>query len=125
MKSPLFLKLARTITSTLGPFLAVVAVVAVGLSVFVSMTAVSDNLVRSRDAFYRETDFADLFFHVVRAPEGVLERVSAVKGVLRATGRIQKDVWIIRDNGTRSTLRLTSYQVPMERELNRDRKSVV
>ncbi len=119
MKSPLFLKLARTITSTLGPFLAVVAVVAVGLSVFVSMTAVSDNLVRSRDAFYRETDFADLFFHVVRAPEGVLERVSAVKGVLRATGRIQKDVWIIRDNGTRSTLRLTSYQVPMERELNR------
>lgn len=119
VKSPLWLKLARTIRSTLGPFLAIVAVVAVGLSVFVSMTAVSDNLVRSRAAFYRETDFADLFFHVVRAPEAILERVSSVKGVIRATGRIQKDVSLFREDGTRATLRLTSFQVPMEKELNR------
>lgn len=119
MKSPLLLKLARTIKSTLGPFLAIVAVVAVGLAVFVAMTAVSDNLVRSREAFYREMDFADLFFHVVRAPEAILERVSAVNGVIRATGRIQKDVSLFREDGTRATLRLTSFQVPMEKELNR------
>jgi putative ABC transport system permease protein len=119
VKSPLLLKLARTIKSTLGPFLAIVAVVAVGLAVFVAMTAVSDNLVRSREAFYREMDFADLFFHVVRAPEAILERVSAVNGVIRATGRIQKDVSLFREDGTRATLRLTSFQVPMEKELNR------
>ncbi|MFA0888451.1 MAG: ABC transporter permease [Synergistales bacterium] len=119
VRSPLVLKLARTISSTLGPFVGVVAVVAVGLSVFVAMTAVSDNLARSRETFYRDTDFADLFFHVVRAPEGILERVSAVRGVVRATGRIQKDVSLFREDGTRATLRLTSFQVPMEKELNR------
>ena len=119
MKSPLLRKLARTIKSTLGPFLAIVAVVSVGLSVFVAMSAVSDNLARAKEAFYRETDFADLFFHVVRAPEAILERVSAVNGVTRATGRIQKDVSLFREDGTRATLRLTSFQVPMETELNR------
>lgn len=119
VRSPLALKLARTISSTLGPFAGVVAVVAVGLSVFVSMTAVSDNLARSRETFYRNTDFADLFFHVVRAPEGIVERVSAIRGVVRVTGRIQKDVSLFREDGTRATLRLTSFQVPMEKELNR------
>ncbi len=69
VKSPLLNKLFRTIHSTRGPFFGVVAVVAVGLSVFISMVAVSDNLLRSRESFYRQTDFADLFFHVVRAPE--------------------------------------------------------
>ena len=119
VKSPLLNKLFRTIDSTRGPFLGVVAVVAVGLSVFVSMAAVSDNLLRSRRNFYRQADFADLFFHVVRAPEAVVERISAVKGVSRASGRIQKDVSLFRPDGTRATLRLTSFKLPMENELNR------
>ncbi|NLI96893.1 MAG: FtsX-like permease family protein [Synergistaceae bacterium] len=119
VKSPLLNKLFRTIGSTRGPFFGVVAVVAVGLSVFVSMAAVSDNLMRSRENFYRQTDFADLFFHVVRAPEGVVEKVSAVNGVSRASGRIQKDVSLFRQDGTRATLRLTGFKLPMENELNR------
>ena len=94
---------------------------ATGLSVYVSMTAVSGNLVRSRDVFYRETDFADLFFHVVRAPEGVVERVEAVTGVTRATGRVQKDVSMVREDGTRATIRLTGLHVPTQGELNRIR----
>lgn len=121
VKSPLLLKLYRTILSTIGPFVAIVAVVATGLSVFVSMTAVSGNLVRSRDTFYRETDFADLFFHVVRAPEGIVERIEAVSGVTRATGRVQKDVSMVREDGTRATIRLTGLHVPLQGELNRVR----
>ncbi len=116
---PLWKKLARTIGSTRGPFFAIAAVIMVGISVFVSMTAVSDNLTLSRDQFYREMDFADFFFHVIRAPEGVIERISAVNGVSRVTGRIQKDVVVIWPDGTRGTLRLTSVPLPMENELNR------
>lgn len=112
-------KLLRTIGSTLGPFIASAVVVATGIIAFVAMTALSDNLIGSRDAFYRETDFADHFFHVVRAPEGVLKRVEAVKGVLRATARVQKDVPVLRDDGIRTTLRLTGYPLPADLELNR------
>jgi putative ABC transport system permease protein len=114
-------KLLRTIGSTFGQFAASAVVVAVGIVAFVSMTAVSDNLIRSRDAFYRETDFAEHFFHVVKAPEGVLARVEAVEGVLRATVRLQKDVPVLRDDGMRTSLRLTGYPLPEERELSRIR----
>lgn len=112
-------KLLRTIRSTLGQFLASALVVATGITAFVGMTAVSDNLIRSRDSFYRETDFADHFFHVVRAPEGILYRIESVDGVLRATVRVQKDVPVLSDNGIRTTLRLTGYPLPAERELSR------
>ncbi len=112
-------KLLRTIRSTLGQFIASSVVIATGIMAFVTMTAMSDNLVRSRDSFYRETDFADHFFHVVRAPEGILSRIEAVPGVLRSSVRIQKDVPVLNDGGERTTLRLTGYPLPDDRELNR------
>ena len=112
-------KLLRTIRSTLGQFIASAVVIATGVMAFVTMTVMSDNLIRSRDSFYQETDFADNFFHVVRAPEGVLSRIEAVPGVLRASVRIQKDVPVLNEEGDRTTLRLTGYPLPDDRELNR------
>lgn len=112
-------KLIRTVRSSLGQFIAVVAVIAVGITVYVAMAATSDSLILSRQAFYAQTDFADHFFHVVQAPEGVLQRVEAVPGVLRATVRTQKDVPVLGEGGRRSTLRLTGVPMPMEGELNR------
>jgi len=112
-------KLLRTIGSTLGQFIASAVVIATGVMAFVTMTAMSDNLIRSRDSFYRETDFADHFFHVVRAPEGVLSRVEAVPGVLRASVRIQKDVPVINNEDERTTIRLLGYPLPDRQELNR------
>ena len=112
-------KLLRTIGSTLGQFIASAVVIATGVMAFVTMTALSDNLIRSRDSFYRATDFADHFFHVVRAPEGVLSRVEAVPGVLRASVRIQKDVPVINNEDERTTIRLLGYPLPDRQELNR------
>jgi putative ABC transport system permease protein len=100
-------KLIRTVKSSLGQFIAVVAVIAVGITVYVAMTATADSLILSRKTFYDQTDFADHFFHVVQAPENVLQRVESVSGVLRATVRIQKDVPVLGEGGRRSTLRLT------------------
>lgn len=112
-------KLLRTIRSTLGQFAASAIVVATGITAFVAMTAVSDNLIRSRDSFYRETEFADHFFHVVLAPEGILSRIEAVNGVLKATGRIQKDVPVLSGDDARTNLRLVGYPLPAEGELSR------
>ncbi len=112
-------KLWRTIKTTRGQFLAVTAVVIVGITVYISMGTVSYNMIHSKDIFYRENNFADYYFHVIKAPEGVIKRIESVPGVARATGRIQKDVPVIGVGGERATARLTSYPLPMNTEVNR------
>lgn len=112
-------KLLRTIRTTRGQFLAVSVVVLVGITVYISMSTVSYNMSRSRDIFYSDNNFADYYFQVIKAPEGVIKQVESVPGVSRATGRIQKDVPVIGKNGERATARLTSYPLPMNTEVNR------
>ncbi|MCR4399648.1 MAG: ABC transporter permease, partial [Syntrophomonadaceae bacterium] len=112
-------RLRRTIRSTLGQFLAVAAVIMVGITVYVSVTSVANNMERSKALFYRQYAFADHFFHVIKAPEGVVRQVQQVPGVAAATGRIQKDIPIVRAGGERATARLTSYPLPMDKEVNR------
>jgi len=112
-------KLARTVRSTRGQFLAVAAVIMVGIAVYISMTTASENMTRAKELFYRENNFADYYFHVIKAPEAAARLVEAVPGVTKATGRIQKDVPVIKADGERATARLTSYPLPMDTEVNR------
>lgn len=112
-------KLWRTIRSTRGQFAAVAAVVAVGIAVYVSMASCSYNLFRSKESFYRTCGFADYYFHVTKAPEGIVRQIEAVPGVAAATGRIQKDVPVIKADGERATARLTSYPLPVDTGVNR------
>ncbi|NLW44827.1 MAG: ABC transporter permease [Syntrophomonadaceae bacterium] len=100
-------------------FLAVALVVMIGVSTYISMNTAYYNLEHSRDVFYREHDFADYYFHVVRAPYQVIKRVQALPGVDMVTGRVQMDLPIIRENGERGTARLTGYHLPMDKEVNR------
>lgn len=112
-------KMLRTIRGTLGQFLAVVAVVMVGIAIYISMTTASYNMTRSKDTFYQENNFADYYFHIIKAPESVTKQIEAIAGVTKATGRIQKDLTIIKADGQRATARLTSYPLPMDTEVNR------
>jgi len=100
-------------------FLAVALVVMIGVSIFISMNTAYYNLDHSRDVFYRENDFADYYFHVVRAPYQVIKRLQALPGVHMVTGRVQMDIPIMRENGARGTARLTGYHLPLDREVNR------
>ncbi|MFA4884830.1 MAG: ABC transporter permease, partial [Desulfotomaculaceae bacterium] len=112
-------KLWRTIKTTRGQFLAVTAVVMVGIMLYISMSTLSYNMIHSKDSFYREYNFADYYFHVIKAPEGVFRQIESVPGVTQVTGRIQSDVPVIRADGGRATARLTSYPLPMNTEVNR------
>lgn len=112
-------KLLRTIWSTKGQFLAVSVVVMLGITVYLAMSTSYHNMRHTQQVFYRENNFADYFFHVVRAPEQVLGRIEAVPGVVKATGRIQMDAPIIKAGHQRATARLVSYPLPMDREVNR------
>lgn len=112
-------KLLRTIWRTKGQFLAITAVITIGISVFISMATVYSNLSTSKDLFYRENNFADYYFHVVRAPQEIVKQIEALDGVDKVTGRIQKDLILILPDGQRGTARLTSYPLPMDKEVNR------
>jgi len=111
-------KLWRTIGKTKGQFIAVAAVVTMGIAVYIGMTTAYFNLNESKDQFYREHNFADYYFHVVKAPQQVTKQIEAIPGVTGVTGRIQKDVTLVNEHNKRATARLTSYSMPMEQEIN-------
>ncbi|HBT20603.1 MAG TPA: hypothetical protein DEA47_04480 [Peptococcaceae bacterium] len=102
-------KLWRAIWNTKEQFLAVVAVVMIGVAVYIAMTTAYFNLNRSQEVFYRESNFADYYFHVVRAPRQIIRQIETLPGVIKATGRIQKDVPVIKENNQRAIARLKSY----------------
>lgn len=112
-------KLWRTILSTKGQFLAMTAVFMVGAAMYISIDTAYLNLQRSVDNFYRTNNFADYYFHVVRAPAEITRRIETMPGVVRATGRIQKDTPVLRENEQRATARLTGYPLPMQNQVNR------
>ncbi|MGI6453294.1 MAG: FtsX-like permease family protein [Syntrophomonadaceae bacterium] len=114
----LTIKLVRTIRSTRGQFLALTAVVMVGVTVYISMSTAFYNLSQSKDTFYREHNFADYNFHVVKAPEVVVKQIEALPGVLQATGRIVKELPVLKENGQRASVRLISYPLPMDKQVN-------
>jgi putative ABC transport system permease protein len=111
-------KLWRHIRHNQGQFLAVVAVVMVGIITYVAMSTSYYNLSQSQEKFYRENNFADYNFQLVKAPEQVIKQVEMLPGVKRVSGRIQRDLPIIKNNEERATARVVSYTLPMEDELN-------
>lgn len=111
-------KLWRTIGKTKGQFIAVAAVVTMGVAIYIGMTTAYFNLNASKEQFYREYNFADYYFHVIKAPQQVTRQIEALPGVTGVTGRIQKDVTLVNEHNKRATARLTSYSLPMEREIS-------
>jgi len=115
----LYRRLWRTFLKSKLQFIALALVVMIGVSVYISMNTAYYNLERSRSQFYAENDFADYYFHVVRAPSQVVTRIEALPGVQMVTGRVQLDVPILREEGGRGTARLTGYNLPLDKEVNR------
>lgn len=112
-------KLLNFIHRNPGQFLAATAVVIAGIMVYIAMNTAYYNLSQSQASFYNANNFADYYLQVVKAPEAVLKQIETVPGVIKTTGRIQKDLAIIKPDGTRATARLVSFTLPMEDELNR------
>ncbi len=112
-------KLWRNIVSTRGQFLAVAAVMALGVAFYVSMTTAYANLERAQQDFYQQDNFADYYFQAVQAPESITRQIALVPGVIAATGRIQEDVPVIKADGSRADARLTSFPLPMTGAVNR------
>jgi len=85
-------KLLRELLRMKSQMLAVAAVVACGISVFVSMSSVEYSLRTTRTAYYSDYRFADVFMQAKRAPVSMMERVRNIPGVAAVRSRIIADV---------------------------------
>ena len=85
-------KLLRELLRMKSQMFAVAAVVACGISVFVSMSSVEYSLKATRLQYYSEYRFADIFMQAKRAPEAMLESVRRIRGVAAVRSRIVASV---------------------------------
>ncbi len=114
---PLQRKLWRELLHLKGQMLAVAAVVACGISVFVSMSSVKYSLEASRQRYYSRFRFADVFVEVKRAPEFYREMVSRIPGVASVSTRIIADVTLdvpgLDEPATARLVSIPEYRTPV------------
>lgn len=102
-------KLLRELWENRGASLAIVAVIAAGVAVFVMSISTLLFLQHTRDAYFDRYRLADLFASVNRAPEEIAKRLELLPGVARVQTRVVSDV-VIQVPGLRepATARMVS-----------------
>jgi len=81
-------KLWRDLWHLRGQSLAITAVMASGVACFLMFMSTLDSLVLSRDLYYSENRFADIFVPIKRAPESVARRLAMIDGVDKLDTRV-------------------------------------
>ena len=94
------LKLLRDLWHLRGQALAIAAVIMGGVATLVMSVSTYDSLVSTRDRFYREYRFGDVFASLKRAPESVAERLRAIPGVAHLETRVVAGVKLEVDGFT-------------------------
>ncbi len=89
---PLNKKIWRDMKLHPGQFFSVALIVVCATALFIGMYSLLLNLQYSKQLFYREYRFADVFARLERAPETALRRAADIDGVLDVRGRIVEDV---------------------------------
>ncbi|MEZ5701432.1 MAG: hypothetical protein R3E42_04870 [Burkholderiaceae bacterium] len=84
----LHIKLWRDLVRLRAQVFTIALVVAIGVAGFAGMLSVHASLKASRDAFYRDNRFADVFAGVKRAPAHLRQALAAIEGV----GEVQLSV---------------------------------
>ncbi len=85
-------KLLRDLWEMRGQALAIAAVVAAGVTMFVAYLSNFDSLQRTRARYYDEQRFADVFASLARAPQALEARIAAIAGVEAVHTRVVADV---------------------------------
>src|SRR5690606_25721133 len=84
----LYRKLLREIWQLKGQGMAIAAMVAAGVAMYVMSFTTLEALRHSQRSVYEEQEFADVFVALKRAPEAVVERLRAIDGVALADTRV-------------------------------------
>lgn len=87
-------KLFRDLVHLRGQMLAILLVLACGIAGFVTMISNLQALDRSLRRYYTHNRFADVFAHVVRAPDSLAARIAELPGVAQVETRLVEDVTV-------------------------------
>lgn len=82
------LKLWRELWGMRGQALAIAAVIVSGVTTMVLLLSTYDSLMYTREHYYRENRFAEVFASLKRAPESLLERVREIPSVEKVESRV-------------------------------------
>lgn len=85
-------KLLRDLWSMKGQVIAIALIIVSGVSTFVMFVSTMNSLNLTRDKFYREYGFAEVFASLKRAPESLKQRIAEIPGIDRIETRISSDV---------------------------------
>lgn len=94
MRSTLNRKLLRNLREMWAQVATIALVVAAGVAAFVALQATVDSLQGSRDRYYEEFRFGDVFASLERAPDGVGGRLREISGVTAVDTRLVAPVRI-------------------------------
>jgi putative ABC transport system permease protein len=85
-------KLLRDLWAMKGQAVAIAAVMAAGVTMFVAYFSNFDSLQRARASYYQHARFADVFVSLTRAPSALEGRIAAIPGVHTLATRVIADV---------------------------------
>ncbi len=91
MVSSLDRKLLRDLLHMKGQMLAIVLLVACGVTTFVGSMTMWRSIMRSQQDYYERYRFADVFASLRRAPETLARRLAAIPGVAEVQTRVVAD----------------------------------
>ena len=85
-------KLLRDLGQLKGQVAAIAVVIAAGVMTLILSVTNLQAIQLSQQRFYEQQRFADVFAELVRAPEGVAERLGEITGVNRVETRIRAGI---------------------------------
>lgn len=113
-------KLIRDLMQMKGQAVAIILVIAAGVGTFVMSMCAYASLQWSKDEFYREFRFADVFSTARRCPDTMIPRIEEISGVASVDTRLVYDVLLdLPDMSDPATARLISVPSSGQSLLNK------
>ena len=113
-------KLVRDLWRLRYQCLTIALLVGCGIASFVATVSAAASVQASRDAFYEEGHFADVFAHLKSAPRPVLDRLRELPGVATVEGRAAGDYRVMIEGSDEAVVaHFVSVSGPEEARLNR------
>ncbi len=113
-------KLLRDLWRMKGQALAIVLVIASGVGAFVMLKSTMDSLNMTRDKFYLDFSFAEVFVSLKRAPSEAARRIAAIPGVRVVQTRVVAEAKLVIEGFDEPvTARLVSVPEKASPKLNK------
>jgi len=91
-------KLIRDLKDSWGQVIAISIVISAGVATFIMSMSTFNALTTTRDAYYRDYRFEEVFASLIRAPEALRERIADIEGVDKLETRVIAAVKVTVEN---------------------------